>query len=121
MNRRAVEKFDDADLVKLFAETANTLGETINNWIGSGAKESSELIKIGNVLRSRGETARLLLSSLLDSRNRFIQYYAAIELEGVMPERCRRIIEENAKQRDAIAGDAGMHLYAVDSGIYKPE
>jgi hypothetical protein len=57
----------------------------------------------------------------LESKNRYIQYYAALELEGLVPERCRRIIGENAKQGDAIAGDAGMHLYFVDSGVYKPD
>jgi hypothetical protein len=64
---------------------------------------------------------RLLLAPLLDDANRFIQYYAAKHLEGLIPERCRQIIEWNAKQRDAIAGDAGMRIEAVDSGFYKPD
>lgn len=120
MNRMPLEKWNNAELVRLFADTAGALGETVNNWIGSGARKSKKLISIGNLLRQRGEGARLLLTPLLDSKDRFIQYYAAIELEGLLPERCRQIIEWNAKQRDAIAGDAGMHLHAVDSGLYKP-
>ena len=59
---------------------------------------------------------------LLDSRNRYIQYgNYPLELEGLVPERCRHIIEEIAKQGDAIAGDARSHLRAVDSGFYKAE
>ena len=121
MNRLPFKRSDNADLVRMFADTTSSLGEVVNNWIESGARKSKKLISIGNVLRERGEDARLLLIPLLDSKNRFIQYYAAIELEGLMPERCRQIIEWNAKQRDAIAGDAGMHLRAVDSGFYKPD
>ena len=121
MSHQSFEKFDDADLIRMFADTAATLGEIVNNWLGSGAKESHKLNKIGNILRSRGKHTRLLLTPLLRSDNRFVKYYAAIELEGLLPDPCRRIIEENAKQGDAIAGDAGMHLHAIESGIYRPD
>ena len=121
MSRLRFGELDNDKLVSIFADTASILGETVNNWIGSGAKESRRLINIGNALRRRGEGARLLLVPFLDSKNRFVQYYAALELEGLMPKRCREIIEWNAKQRDAIAGDAGMHLHAVDSGFSKPD
>jgi hypothetical protein len=121
VNRRALEKLDDASLIRLFASTANDLGETVNNWVGAGAKEAKEILNIGDLLRFRGTEARLLLVPLLESKSRYIQYYAALELEGLVPDRCRPIIEANTKQNDAIAGDARAHLRAVDSGFYKPD
>jgi hypothetical protein len=110
----------DADLVKAFAEAADRLGEAVNNWL-SGVKEARRLLTISRILRARGPQVRLLLAPLLDDKNRFVQYYVARHLEGLIPERCRQIIKENAKQGDAIAGDAGMHLDAVVSGFYKPD
>lgn len=90
------------------------------NWMPAN-KAAKQLLDISQAFRERGPKTRLLLAPLLDDANRFVQYYAARHLEGLIPERCRKIIEWNAQQRDAIAGDAGMHLYAIESGIYKPE
>jgi hypothetical protein len=120
MTGRPLDKLDDTDLVNLFIKTANELGETVNNWLGTGASGARKILDIGNTLRSHGTDSRLMLASLLDSTNRYVQYYAALELEGLIPERCRAIIEKNAAQGDAIAGDARSHLRAVDSGFYKP-
>jgi hypothetical protein len=49
-----------------------------------------------------------------------IEYYATQHLMALFPDRCRRIVEVNAKQGNAVAGDAGMHLHALDIGFYKP-
>jgi hypothetical protein len=120
MKRQKFERLSDAELVQVFIEVTGRLGEAVNNWLPA-AKKAREFLEVGNALRARGRDTRLLLAPLLDDKNRFVQYYAARELEGLIPERCRQIIEWNAKQRDAIAGDAGMHLDAVDSGFYKPD
>jgi hypothetical protein len=119
MNSRKLSKMTDDALVNAFAETANRLGEAVN--ISSGVTETRQLFAIERALRNRGAEARLRLAPLLNDKSRYVQYYAALELEGLIPERCRQIIEENARQGDAIAGDAGMHLDAVDSGFYKPD
>jgi hypothetical protein len=64
----------------------------------------------------------MTLSPLLDDKNRFVRYYAAKYLLGLVPDRARRVIEEIAKfQFDALCGDAGMCLYALDKGIFKPD
>jgi alkanesulfonate monooxygenase SsuD/methylene tetrahydromethanopterin reductase-like flavin-dependent oxidoreductase (luciferase family) len=120
MTIRSYQRLDDEALVQAFAETAGQLGETVNNWLPAN-NNARRLLGISRALRARGTETRLLLSPLLDDTNRFVQYYAARHLEGLVPVRCRRIIEQNAKQGDAVAGDAGMHLDAVDSGIYKPD
>jgi hypothetical protein len=119
MKRLVLENMDVDHLVRIFVEIANRLGEAVNTM--SGIKETKELFAIKNALRARGVEARLRLAPLLNDKNRYVQYYAALELEGLIPERCRQIIEDNAKQGDAIAGDAGMHLDAVDSGFSKPD
>lgn len=74
------------------------------------------------ILRARGFTARLKLVRLLDDDDRFVRYYAAAKLLGIMPGRARSIIEWNAKYGfDAIAGDARGLLRAFDTGEYKPD
>jgi hypothetical protein len=120
MSQRSFEKLDDIALVEAFSTTAIRLGEAVNYWMPTN-NAAKQLLDISRIFRKRGPKTRLLLAPLLDDANRFIQYYAAKHLEGLIPERCRQIIEWNAKQRDAIAGDAGMRIEAVDSGFYKPD
>jgi hypothetical protein len=121
MSCKSYDDLDDGALTRIFADAAVQLGEAINYWMPAN-KAARRLLDISKTFRARGVKTRLLLAPLLDDGgNRFVQYYAARHLEGLIPERCRQIIEWNAKQRDAIAGDAGMHLDAVDSGFYKPD
>lgn len=120
MSHKSYENLDDEALVKAFTDTAVRLGEAVNYWMPAN-NVAKQLLDISRVFRKRGQKTRLLLAPLLDDANRFAQYYAARHLEGLIPERCRQIIEWNAEQRDAIAGNAGMHLDAVDSGFYKPD
>jgi hypothetical protein len=63
----------------------------------------------------------MLLKPLLDEGDRFVCYYAARQLLALVPDRSLKIIEENSRRGDAIAGDAGMLLYALETGIYKPD
>jgi hypothetical protein len=120
MTRRSPKALDDKALVDTFATAARELGEAVNYWLPA-AKKARRVLDIGDAVRARGRQTRLMLAPLLNDQNRFVQYYTAKELEALIPERCRQIIEWNAKQRDAIAGDAGMHLDAVDSGFYEPK
>ncbi len=74
------------------------------------------------VLRSRGKEARLTLLPLLNHENRFVRYYAAKKLLGLVPDHARAIIEWNQKYGfDALAFDAGMTLHNLDTGFYKPD
>ena len=75
---------------------------------------------IDRELRSRGREARMALSPLLEHEDRFVRYYAAKYLLGLVPDRARHVIEEIAKFRfDALSGDAGMCLRALDEGIFR--
>ena len=82
----------------------------------------SEMQAVDRVLRSRGQQARMALSPLLDNKERFVRYYAAKYLLAAMPGRARQVIEDVAEPKaDAICLDAGMCLYALDKGIFKPD
>lgn len=77
---------------------------------------------IHSILRTRGIESRRELLSLLDSKDRFVQYFAAKQLLGIAPDRARAIIESNHKYWfDAIAFDAGMTLSNLDAGFFKPD
>jgi hypothetical protein len=78
---------------------------------------------IRDELKSRGRASREQLTVLLDQKeDRFVRYYAAKALLGLVPERARAVIEWNAKYWfDALAGDARGLLRAFDTGSYRPD
>jgi len=120
MNRHRFTRFTDETLVKRFRVVSHELGEAVTTWMPAVAL-TNRLFAIEDALRARGKEARLKLAPLLGSYDRFVRYYAAQELIGLLPEQCRHIIEENTREFDAIAGDARGFLRAIDEGTYKPE
>jgi len=120
MKRVLLRTLTDDDLIGEFITRATTLGEAINYWLPA-VKASKRLVQIEKEMKLRGRQFRIKLIPLLEAQDRIIRYYAARELLALVPERSRQIVEENSRQGDAIAGDAGMLLYTIDSGIYTPE
>jgi hypothetical protein len=110
----------DEQLVERFRGAAHKVGEAVTIWMPAVAL-TNRLFEIKDALRARGKEARLKLAPLLGSYDRFVRYYAAQELYGLLPELCRPIIEENSRSYDALRGDAGMFLRAIDTGFYKPD
>jgi hypothetical protein len=110
----------DDQLIGQFGDIAQQLGEAVVNWLPS-TRVTRRLFALEDQLRRRGLKSRLKLSVLLHDENRFVRYYAAQELFGLLPGQCRPIIEENTREFDAIAGDARGFLRAIDEGTYKPE
>jgi hypothetical protein len=119
MSAPSLEILNTEELIRLFSQTADRLGTMIING-EVGGSEITKIFSIEKILCSRGHLARMSLEPLLDSKNRFIQYYAAQALLALVPERSRQIIEENSKLHDAIAGDAGMLLDGLNDGSYVP-
>jgi hypothetical protein len=110
-------------LVQEFAELAQSMGAAV---LDSETHRFNRMFPrmqgVDDELRSRGREARIALSPLLDDISRFVRYYAAKYLLGLLPVEARRVIEEIAAPKfDALCGDAGMCLYAVDKGIFKPD
>lgn len=116
----SLRRATDDQLINKFAKTAHETGETVVNWLPA-TKKTDQLFAVKRVLRSRGRDARLKLAPLLASPDRFVRYYTALELYGLLPDQCRPIIEANTREFDAIAGDARGFLRAIDEGTYKPE
>ena len=114
---------DNAELITAFANAAKDMGEAVlDSDNGRANRLFRHMEQIDSILRQRGRQSRLLLVPLLDHQNRFVRYYAAQYLLGLVPNRARAILEWNAKFKfDAIAGDAGMTLDNLDSGFYKPD
>jgi hypothetical protein len=120
MKSEPVTRLDDEQLIGEFSRAADELGNAVNLWLPT-KKATEELFAVRNEIRSRGPKVRRQLVPLLESDNRFVRYYAAQQLLALEPKRSREVIEESAKQGDAVAGDAGMFLHFIDSGVYKPE
>lgn len=112
------KSLSDEQLIDQYALLAKRVGEAIVNWM-PGARLKQQLYALEDEIKARG--ARIKLAKLLSDDNRFVRYYAAQELYGLLPDQCRPIIEANTREFDAIAGDARGFLRAIDEGTYKPE
>jgi hypothetical protein len=113
----------NALLIEEFAVLAHRAGSAVlDSEIGEIDHAIRGMWAIADVLRSRGLEARLQLVPLLDRKDRFVRYYAAKALLGLVPDRARAVIEWNARYGfDAIAGDARGLLRAFDTGQYRPD
>jgi hypothetical protein len=73
-------------------------------------------------LRRRGRDARLGLQRLYDHLNMQVRLNAAKRTLGVAPEAARKIIQAIYDSKwYPRAGDAGMTLLNLDSGVFKPD
>jgi hypothetical protein len=50
-----------------------------------GISEMKQLFRIRDILRQRGSESRLKLAVLLQNNDRFVRYYTAQELIGLLP------------------------------------
>lgn len=111
------------ELVTEFVVAARERGAAVVDSRTSQANRVfAKMRQIDSILRARGQKARLALEPLLESKDRFVRYYAAIYLLGAAPEKARRVIEEIAQPNfDALSGDAGMILLSLENGVFKPD
>ncbi len=94
----ALQSLPDDELIARFATVAKVVGSGVpNSQIGKTNRAIRRMWSIEDVLRARGRESRMKLVRLLDDSDRFVSYYAAYHLLGVVPERARPIIEWNAK------------------------
>ena len=118
-----LERLNDEVLVERFSLTAKRLGSAVLDSDDRRANRAAHrIIAVRDALRARGRESTMKLVPLLDDKDRFVRYYAAQQLLGLVPDRARAVIEWNAKFGfDALAGDAGMMLLDLDRGFYKPD
>lgn len=122
-------------LVDRFAEIAiaqEKAGDALTTelWVSNGEKADlsevnrlyDEMKEIDKELRSRGRVARLALTRLYENRNMQVRLMAAKLTLGVAPVEARRVIEQiSGSKFYPQAGDAGMTLFNLDEGIFKPD
>lgn len=76
---------------------------------------------IDRELRRRGLEARQALAVLLDDSDIRVRYEAAIELLAVVPDKALATVQAIANRHlMPVSGEAGMALYALERGIFKP-
>ena len=112
----------DSELVSQFAGAAKARGQAVTELDSRRANIWFDRMKaIDRQLRTRGKATRLTLAPLLDDPDRFVRYYAAIYLLGLMPDQARTVLKWNAKYgADTLAADARGFLDALEDGSYKP-
>lgn len=80
-----------------------------------------KLKTIEDELKRRVGDQRNALVTLLQHPNEHVRLKAATAMLAVAPELARRQLELIAKPRiGPWAGEAGMRLWAIDQGIFKP-
>ena len=79
------------------------------------------MIEVEQELGVRGRDARLQLLTLYEHPNAQVRLNAFKETLAVAPKQARKALEELADSVEyPQAGDAGMCLWALDEGIFKP-
>lgn len=123
MKKETAEGLTTEQLVVEFMSAAHSRGTAILDMDTARANQTLDKLQvIDSVLRARGVDARMSLFPLLRNSDRSIRYFAAMYMLGLCPIEARQVIEEIARPKfDPICTDAGMCLYTLDTGIFKPD
>ena len=93
----------------------------LRNEIAKFNRLFDEMVVVQNELRTRDGDQRRALLGLYGHPNAQVRLNAAKATLAVAPEPARRKLQTMADSREyPQAGDAGMTLYALDRGIFKP-
>jgi hypothetical protein len=123
MKSHGLSRMTDAELVSQFSTIAKERGEATMMLDTRRANACFDRMKAVDLeLRARGVETRKALIPLLNDRDRYVRYYAAMYLLGLVPDQARAILEWNTKYEVGIlAADARGMLRALDEGTYKPD
>ncbi len=123
MKRLKLEEMSVDELVERFAEIgiaqdqAELMGE-----IGKFNSLYRQMDATEKELRRRGREARLALLHLYDHPNMQVRLKAAKRTLGVAPEAARKVIQAIYDSKwYPQAGEAGMSLWNLDRGVFKPD
>lgn len=113
----------DRSLIDLFIQIGIEQDDALN---GPGVARYNRLFKqktaLLNELKNRGGDRRTLLLPLYDHENMQVRLNAAKATLAIAPLAARQQLELIRSSRyQPQAGDAGMSIWALDEGIYKPE
>ncbi|MGN6771199.1 MAG: DUF2019 domain-containing protein [Rhizobiaceae bacterium] len=112
----------DAELAERFAQNGIAQSEAL---LRNSSKRFNRIFdensKIIDELKGRPGDARSALISLYGHRNYQVRLNAAQATLSIAPDQARRQIEEIASSKHfPQAGDAGMCLWMLDEGMFKP-
>jgi hypothetical protein len=123
MTRKALGKMSVEELVDYFAEIGIGRDDAqLDGDISRINRLFGALMAVENELRSRPDDRRAALCRLYMHDNLQVRLDAAKATLAVAPEQARKLLEAIANSQEyPQAGDAGMCLWTLDEGIFKPE
>ena len=123
MKQAKLEKMTTDQLVTRFAEIgiAQDQAELIGE-IGKFNRLYRQMDATEKELRRRGREARLALLRLYDHPNMQVRLNAAKRTLGIAPDAARRVLQAISDSKwQPQAMDAGMSLWNLDRGVFKPD
>jgi Mg-chelatase subunit ChlI len=122
MSKARLVRMSNAELVELFRGYAIMQQRVLlNSNTSKYNKLYDKMAAIDAELRSRGIEARRSLLTLLSDENFRVRYAAAMKSLGVERDRAIAVLREiAASHMMPEAGDAGMALFHLERGIFKP-
>ena len=123
MKRVNLKTLSVDELVERFAEIARAQDKALlGDDVAKFKNLFTQMTEVDLELRFRGTPARLTLLRLYDDPNCQVRLKAAKRTLGVAPQAARSLIESIAKSSwFPQAGEAGMTLANLDSGVFKPD
>lgn len=123
MTKLNFASMSDRNLIDHFIQIGIEQDDSLN---GPGVVRYNRLFKqktaLLNELKSRGNDQRILLLPLYNHQNMQVRLNAAKATLAIAPVVARQQLESiRASRYQPQAGDAGMSIWALDEGIYKPE
>jgi hypothetical protein len=122
MKRHALDKMPTAGLVELFAQIGVAQDEAdLGGEIAKYNRLFRRMEDITNELKSREGDERSALLRLFSHPNMQVRLQAAKKTLAVSPVEARKQLEAIAASKwFPQAGDAGMSLWNLDRGVFKP-
>jgi hypothetical protein len=122
MKRIDIKNASDEDLVARFAEIGGKQFDAIElGEISRFNRLFDDDVKIVEELKHRPGDHRRVLMTLYDHPNIQVRLNAAKSTLAVAPVAARQLIQAIADSKEyPQAGDAGMCLWTLDEGIFKP-
>lgn len=123
MKQATLKSMTTGQLVDRFAEIGVAQDEALlYDEIGKFNQLFDQMRAVDDELRARGLESRRALLRLFDHQNMQVRLQAAKWSLGIAPEAARAAIESISESGlFPQAGEAGMTLSNLDSGLFKPE
>lgn len=122
MKRVSLERITVDELVQRFASLALEQDDALlDSTISKVNRLFRKLQDISAELKAREGDQRRALLKLYDHPNAQVRLKATKATLAVAPEAARRMLETIAESREfPQAGEAGMSIYNLDAGVFKP-